>query len=106
MWYSAKFSLPQAGVVTEVHEMRRDVSVYIADHWNPVDLLGLGFAAGGLVARFTARTSSWGRSLYALSAPLFFSRLLFFAQLFRFQGPMIQVSSSESGKRPIASLTL
>ncbi|CAM9407845.1 unnamed protein product [Scytosiphon promiscuus] len=80
------------GVTTELRELRRDVNLYLADHWNPIDLLGLGLAAGGFIARFTDRTSSLGRVLYALSAPLVFSRLLFFAQLFRFQGPMIQVS--------------
>ncbi|CAM9407917.1 unnamed protein product [Scytosiphon promiscuus] len=87
-----------AGVITELRELRRDVSLYIADHWNPIDLLGLGLAAGGFIARFADRTSSLGRVLYALSAPLTFSRLLFFAQLFRFQGPMIQVIFSMIGE--------
>lgn len=72
--------------------MRRDFSWYIADQWNLVDLLGLGLLAGGLIVRYTNETSSLGRTLYALSAPLVFSRVLFFAQMLRFQGPMIQAS--------------
>ncbi|CAN0095471.1 unnamed protein product [Scytosiphon promiscuus] len=86
------------GVTTELGELRRGVDLYIADHWNPIDMLGLGLAAGGFIARFADRTSSSGRVLYALSAPLIFSRLLFFAQLFRFQGPMIQVIFSMLGE--------
>ncbi|CAM9247466.1 unnamed protein product [Scytosiphon promiscuus] len=87
-----------AGVITELRELRRNVNFYIADHWNPIDLLGLGLAAGGFITRFADRTSSLGRVLYALSAPLIFSRLLFYAQLFRFQGPMIQVIFSMMGE--------
>lgn len=79
--------------------MRRDVSLYTADHWNPIDFLGLSLVAGGLVVRIADQTSSWGRALYALSAPLLFSRILFFAQILRFQGPMIQARnlSNEPG---------
>eukprot|EP00903_Cladosiphon_okamuranus_P019127 g17596.t4 len=80
-----------AGAIAEIREMRRDFSLYTANHWNPIDLLGLGLVAGGLVFRFADETSSWGRALYALSAPLLFSRVLFFAQTLRFQGPMVQV---------------
>lgn len=72
--------------------MRRDVSFYIANHWNHIDFLGLGLVAGGLVVRFAEGSKAWGRALYALSAPLLFSRVLFFAQMLRFQGPMIQAS--------------
>lgn len=85
--------LHQAGVFAEFREMRRDSTLYSADHWNVIDFLGLGLVAGGLVVRAADETSSWGRALYALSAPLLFSRMLFFAQMFRFQGPMVQVSN-------------
>jgi len=65
--------------------------LYVTDHWNILDLLGLGLVTGGIVVRCVDSESLWGRSLYALSAPLVFSRLLFFAQMLRFHGPMIQV---------------
>lgn len=71
--------------------MGRDFSLYVADHWNILDLLGLGLVTGGLVVRCADGDNPWGRALYALSAPLVFSRLLFFAQMLRFHGPMIQV---------------
>lgn len=87
------FALYQAGAIAEVREMRRDSSLYTADHWNAVDLLGLGLVAGGLAVRIADETSPWGRGFYALSAPLLFSRVLFFAQMLRFQGPMVQASS-------------
>lgn len=69
----------------------RDFGLYAADHWNILDLLGLGLVTGGLIVRCADGDSPWGRALYALSAPLVFSRLLFFAQMMRFHGPMIQV---------------
>lgn len=81
----------QAGAITEGREMGRDFSLYVADHWNILDLLGLGLVTGGLVVRCADGDNPWGRALYALSAPLVFSRLLFFAQMLRFHGPMIQV---------------
>ncbi|CBJ29682.1 Ankyrin Repeat Transient Receptor Potential Channel [Ectocarpus siliculosus] len=80
-----------AGIITEGQEMRRDFGLYAADHWNILDLLGLGLVTGGLIVRCADGDNSWGRALYALSAPLIFSRLLFFAQMLRFHGPMIQV---------------
>eukprot|EP00752_Nemacystus_decipiens_P012128 g10753.t1 len=80
-----------AGAITEGREMGRDFSLYVADHWNILDLLGLGLVTGGLVVRCANGDNPWGRALYALSAPLVFSRLLFFAQMLRFHGPMIQV---------------
>lgn len=87
----------QAGATTEVREMKREMALYAADPWNPIDVLGLGLVAGGLVARVAHETSSWGRALYALSAPLLYSRVLFFAQVLRFQGPMIQVRQPRAG---------
>ncbi|CAM9970930.1 unnamed protein product [Ectocarpus sp. 13 AM-2016] len=80
-----------AGVITEGQEMMRDFGLYAADHWNILDLLGLGLVTGGLIVRCADGDNSWGRALYALSAPPIFSRLLFFAQMLRFHGPMIQV---------------
>ncbi|CAM9510922.1 unnamed protein product [Scytosiphon promiscuus] len=80
-----------AGGITEGREMSRDFSLYAADHWNILDILGLGLVTGGFLVRCADGGNPWGRALYALSAPLVFSRLLFFAQMLRFHGPMIQV---------------
>ncbi|CAM9696418.1 unnamed protein product [Hapterophycus canaliculatus] len=71
--------------------MSRDFRLYAADHWNILDILGLGLVTGGFLVRCADGENPWGRALYALSAPLVFSRLLFFAQMLRFHGPMIQV---------------
>eukprot|EP00752_Nemacystus_decipiens_P011600 g10301.t1 len=81
----------KARAITEVRELRRDFTLFIADHWNPIDFLGVGLVASGVVVRLADRTSPWGQTLYALSVPLLFSRVLFFAQILRFQGPIIQV---------------
>lgn len=94
-------ALSQAGTIAEVREMTSDFSLYAADHWNPTDLLGLSLVTGGLAVRIADETSSWGRALYALSAPLMFSRILFYAQMLRFQGPMIQAS-----KQPLQRIRL
>ncbi|CAN0186268.1 unnamed protein product [Scytosiphon promiscuus] len=71
--------------------MARDFTLYLADQWNFLDLAGLGLLASGAIVRICAVDSPWGRSLYALSAPFVFARLLFWAQIHRAQGPMIQV---------------
>lgn len=69
--------------------MKKGLKVYLADRWNVFDVSGLFLATVGLVLRGLSEES--GRGWYALSAPLFFSRILFFAQILRFQGPMIEV---------------
>lgn len=72
--------------------MWREFEVYMRDRWNIIDVLGLLIIGGGIAVRIVDNTSPWGRALYALSAPLVYSRLLFFAQILPFQGPMVQVS--------------
>lgn len=84
--------VPQAGIGTEISEMRRGFGEYIEDGWNALDVLGLAVSLGGFCVRCLDPASPWGRSLYALSAPLLVSRILFFAQLLPFQGPMVQAS--------------
>ncbi|CAM9703899.1 unnamed protein product [Ascophyllum nodosum] len=79
-----------AGVYVEIEELRRDWHTYCQDQWNFLDVLGLVMLFGGFIARLADNESLWGRALYALSAPMMFSRVLFFAQILRFQGPMIQ----------------
>lgn len=73
--------------------MWRDFHGYL-NRWNALDVLGLLFLLGGFVVRCVDLESTWGRSLYALSAPFMFSRILFFAQILPFQGPMIQARST------------
>lgn len=72
--------------------MMRNLEAYLEDRWNILDVLGLAVLLAGFVIRSTDSTSPWGQALYALSAPLVFSRVLFFAQILHFQGPMIQVN--------------
>lgn len=69
-----------------------DFDAYLQDHWNILDVLGLAVLLAAFVFRITDNAGSLGPALYALSAPLVFSRVLFFAQILPFQGPMIQVS--------------
>eukprot|EP00752_Nemacystus_decipiens_P011383 g10115.t1 len=80
-----------AGIWTEICEMRRGLAEYLADGWNCLDVLGLAVTLSGFGVRCVDPSSPWGRSLYALSAPLLVSRILFFAQVLPFQGPMVQV---------------
>ena len=75
----------------ELQEMRRDIHMYLQNQWNYLDILGFVMLLGGFCVRILDSESPWGRSLYALSAPPIFSRVLFFAQMLKFQGPMIQV---------------
>lgn len=71
--------------------MWKDIDRYFKDQWNVLDVLGLLCLSIGLVIRGVDWTSPWGTAFYALSAPLFVSRVLFFAQVLPFQGPMITV---------------
>lgn len=83
----------QAGVYREGREVKRGIRTYFKDQWNVLDLLGLLCLFVGLVIRWAEWTNPWGPAFYALSSPLVVSRVLFFAQVLQFQGPMIQVSS-------------
>lgn len=74
--------------------MNRDIRRYFKDKWNVLDALGLLFLFIGLVIRWKDWTRPWGLAFYALSAPLVISRVLFFAQILPFQGPMIEVRVS------------
>ncbi|CAN0213439.1 unnamed protein product [Pylaiella littoralis] len=80
-----------AGIFREGREMWRNIQSYFKDQWNVLDGLGLLFLSVGMAFRWDDCTSPLGPAFYALSAPLLVSRVLFFAQIFSFQGPMIQV---------------
>ena len=81
----------KAGVYGELEELRRDFHMYLQDQWNYLDTLGFAMVLWGFCVRILDSQRPWGRSLYALSAPPIFSRVLFFAQMLKFQGPLIQV---------------
>eukprot|EP00752_Nemacystus_decipiens_P005574 g5043.t1 len=80
-----------SGVYRERREMHRNIGMYLKDKWNVLDALGLLFVFIGLVIRWDDSSSPWGPAFYSLSAPLVVSRILFFAQILPYQGPMIQV---------------
>lgn len=82
----------QAGVLREWREVKRNIRSYFRDQWNVLDALGILCLFVGMVIRWDDWTSPWGPAFYALSAPLVISRVLFFAQVLPFQGPMIQAS--------------
>jgi len=75
----------------EFRELLKDVDEYFRNGWNVLDILGLSLAAGAFIVRCIDSEEPWGRALYALSAPFFCSRILFFGQVLQFQGPMIRV---------------
>lgn len=81
----------QGGSLREGREMSNGISRYLQDPWNVLDVLSLIFLLIGAIIRLVDWTNPFGPGFYALSAPLLVSRALFFAQLFPFQGPMIQV---------------
>lgn len=81
--------------MTEISEIARDIEAYVRDRWNVLDFLALGTLAAGWGVRMFMSKSLWGRALYAVAAPLLFTRLLFFAEFLPFQGPMIQVRGRE-----------
>lgn len=83
---------PKAAFMVEVNEMRRDPVGYFHDRWNVLDLLAIVLMCAGWLLRITEGESQWTKGLYALSAPLIFARVLYFAEFLPFQGPMIQVS--------------
>lgn len=72
--------------------MWNGIGKYVQDPWNVLDVLSLVFLLVGSVIRLIDWANPFGPGFYALSAPLLVSRALFFAQIFPFQGPMIQAS--------------
>lgn len=72
--------------------MKRNIRRYFKDQWNVLDLLGILCLLVGMIIIWYDSMNPWGPAFYGLSAPLVVSRVLFFAQILQFQGPMIQVS--------------
>ena len=82
----------QAAALAEGREITRDINVYSRDVWNFLDITVLLVVFGGFLVRVFDASSPWGRGLYALGTPLLFFRVLYFAEMLRFQGPIVQAS--------------
>ena len=82
----------KGAALQEGREIGRDFVVYLQDRRNVLDVLAIAIPAGGFSFRLADSGSPWGRALNALSAPLAFSRALFYSQYLPFQRPMIEVS--------------
>lgn len=78
----------------EVMELRKSMDHYMMDNWHKLGLFALQICIVAFIVRVVDPKSSWGPGLYALAAPLLFWRILYFAQVFSFQGAMIQVRAS------------
>lgn len=79
--------------MSELLDVAENAREYFLDRWNVLDVGCLCLMFFGLCVRaFDPADSILARSMYALSAPLAFTRILFFAQILPSQGPMIQVS--------------
>ena len=63
----------------------------MVDRWRKLDLFALQICLIAFVIRVVDIDSSWGPGLYAMSTPLLFWRLLYYAQIFKLQGAMVQV---------------
>lgn len=87
----------QGGILTEFREILEDPWEYMQDQWNLLDVTSLTLLLGGAIQRMYGQVDDESsRALYALSAPLAFARILFFAQILPSQGPMIQVKCNNS----------
>lgn len=76
-------------------QMRAGFVEFWRDKWNWLESLYLLTLAGGLTIRILNSDVHQGRALFALSAPLVFSRVLFFGQFLKRQGLVIQASFSD-----------
>ena len=78
--------------MTEVRTIAEHPRNHLLDGWNLLDVTCLSLMSVGVGFRaFGPADSTSSRSLYALSAPMAFTRVLFYAQILPSQGPMIQV---------------
>eukprot|EP00904_Undaria_pinnatifida_P012811 jgi/Undpi1/8660/HiC_scaffold_25.g11125.m1 len=99
-WAEIVFAIYICGaILTEFKEIAEDPWEYVRDRWNVLDVISLCLMFMGLWFRALGEVNSIAAtSLYALSAPLAFTRILFFAQILPSQGPMIQVIFSMTGE--------
>eukprot|EP00903_Cladosiphon_okamuranus_P009455 g9014.t1 len=80
-----------AEIVSNLVQIWDNFFEYIRNRWNWLECLSLTLLAGGLFVRVVDSDEHIGRGLFALSAPLVFSRVLFFGQILRRQGLVIQM---------------
>ncbi|CAN0367729.1 unnamed protein product [Ectocarpus fasciculatus] len=80
-----------ASIMPEATEMWRNLARYLLDRWKAPYFLALLLALAAFLARAVDSDSSWGRGLYAVSSPLMYWRLLYYAQVIPSQGSTIQV---------------
>ncbi|CAM9444927.1 unnamed protein product, partial [Discosporangium mesarthrocarpum] len=97
--------LRKGSVLIEVQQARQShTRSYYSDRWNMVDFALLSLLSVGLLFRMvtivegntSGELNTWdnlflAQFFFALSAPVLFSRLLFYIQIFPAQGPLIQV---------------
>lgn len=79
---------------------------YLQDKWNWLECISLSLLAGGLFIRIDDSDVYQGRALFALSAPLVFSRVLFYGQVLQRQGVVIQVRTGKKSAAPLLLLQL
>ncbi|CAM9468357.1 unnamed protein product, partial [Hapterophycus canaliculatus] len=93
-WMEVIFTVYVLGaILTEFREICDNPWEYMRDQWNVLDVVSLILFVIGVVFRaFGGVDDTSSRACYALSAPLAFARILYFAQVLPSQGPMIQVS--------------
>lgn len=84
----------QAEITSEAGQMYSSFHEYVKDEWNWLESLSLLLLAGALFYRIGNSDGSTGRALFSLSAPLVFSRVLFFGQVLRRQGLVVQVNAA------------
>lgn len=81
----------QAEIVSEAGQMHANFYEYVQDEWNWLESISLVLLAGALFYRIRNSDGFTGRALFAISAPLVSSRVLFFGQVLRRQGLVVQV---------------
>ncbi|CAB1120299.1 unnamed protein product [Ectocarpus sp. CCAP 1310/34] len=84
-----------AEIVSNFLQMRAGFVEFWRDKWNWLESLSLLLLAGGLTIRLGNSDVHQGRALFALSAPVVCSRVLFFGQFLKRQGLVIQASLSD-----------
>eukprot|EP00752_Nemacystus_decipiens_P006624 g5955.t1 len=78
-------------ILSNLVRMWKNFVEYTRNKWNWLECVSLALMAGGLFVRVVDSDVHVGRGLFALSAPLVFSRVLFFGQIWRRQGLVIQM---------------
>ena len=77
--------------MNELDEMYANFHEWVKNEWNWLQSVSLVLLAAALLRRIGYGDGWMGRALFALSAPLVFSRVLFYGQVLRRQGLVVQV---------------